>query len=89
MKSQLVIDFISLMKNPIFTEFEMFGKKKPIQMKIPEVLDIPDDYFDGEYWKMTSLKLLSEEVINECVLQIYKNINHCYCFCDENLSFII
>ena len=83
MKPQLVIDFISLMKNPIFTEFEMFGKRKPIQMKIPEVLDIPDDYFDGEYWKMTSLKLLSEEVINECVLQIYKNINHCYCFCDD------
>ena len=84
MKAQLSIDFISLLPQPLFEYFEIFGIKKPIRLGTAEIIDIPDEFFDGEFWKFTRLELISKgKFKNECILEIHRSQNHCYCFCDE------
>ena len=82
MKASLKIDFISFTKMPMFKDFEIFGQRKSIQIGVPEIIEISDEYFEKENWKMICLKLISDEIENQCIFQIYKNYNHCYCFVD-------
>ena len=82
MKARLKIDFITFTKNPFFTNFEIFGQRKSIQIGVSEIIEISDEFFEKENWKMTCLKLISHDIEQQCIFQIYKNYNHCYCFLD-------
>jgi hypothetical protein len=83
MKAKLKIDFIKFVKKPTFKNFEIFGKRRSIQIGVSEIIEISDEFFEEENWKMTSLKLISDDIEQQCIFQIYKNYNHCYCFIDN------
>jgi hypothetical protein len=83
MKARLKIDFITFTKNPVFTNFEIFGQRKSIQIGVSEIIEISDEFFEKENWKMACLKLISHDIEQQCIFQIYKNYNHCYCFVDN------
>jgi len=83
MKASLKIDFIAFTSMPMFKDFEIFGQRKSIQIGVSEIIEISDNYFEEENWKMTCLKLISDDIEQQCIFQIYKNYNHCYCFVDN------
>lgn len=85
MKARLKIDFIAFTNMPMFKDFEIFGQRQSIQIGVSEIIEISDDYFEKENWKMTCLKLISDDIEHQCIFQIYKKYNHCYC-CIDNVG---
>lgn len=85
MNTQLILEFFTFAKEPLFKDFEVMGQKKPINFASDETLNIPDDFFEGEYSKMIQIKLVSkeEEEENIITLKLNKNdINHSCICCD-------
>ena len=83
MEAKLIIDFVKTTQSELFDEYEIFGIKKAIQYEKKEVINIPKDYFNDEFSKMSCLKLISKIRENEIILELNKDTNYCCIFCDD------
>ena len=84
MNTQIMLDFITFFKEPLFKDFEILGQRRKIHFGTIETIKIPDEFFDDEYKKMIQIKVLSEEIENITEIEINKKVdNFCYFFCDD------
>ena len=49
-----------------------------------KIIEIPSDYFKEDEAQRGSVSLYKDNVrINECIIDVLKGYNHCYCILDE------
>ena len=84
MNTQLILNFVTLSKEPLFKYFEVLNQQKEIQFDTSESINIPDSFFDGEYSKMIQIKVSSEEIKRKIEFSLNKNDNNfCTIFCND------
>ena len=80
----LEIKFLSFREKPEVDMFKFNGQTYNIKPDEEKRLEIPQSFFDEDESKKGLLKLFgNSNLINECILEIFKGYNYFYCFLDE------
>ena len=83
-KHFLEIKFLSFREKPEVDMFKFNGQTYNIKPDEEKRLEIPQSFFDEDESKKGLLKLFgNSNLINECILEIFKGYNYFYCFLDE------
>ena len=80
----LEIKFLSFREKPEVDSFKFNGQLYKVKPDEEKKLEIPPTFFDEDESKNSPIKLFfNSELVNECILEIFKGYNYFYFFLDE------
>ena len=83
-KHILEIKFLSFREKPLVNILKFNGQIYDVKPDKEKKLSIPQSFFDEDESKIAPIKLFFDSnLVNECILEIFKGYNYFYCFLDE------
>ena len=83
-KYTLEITCLSFREKPIINKIKFNSKFIEVYPEHNKIIEIPSDYFKEDEAQRGSVSLYKDNVrINECIIDVLKGYNHCYCILDE------
>ena len=83
-KHILEIKFLSFREKPEIDKLRFNSQTYKVKPEEEIKIEIPQSFFDENESKKSSIKLFFDmNLINECILEIFKGYNYFYCFLDE------
>jgi len=80
----LEVECLTLTNKPIINNIKFLGETKQVNPGETITLFINESFYDEDETKRGELTLFKDnEEVNQCIFDLFKGYNHCYCFLDE------